>query len=305
MTVLLALSLIFQEKAQTAGGDLMQEKRPLTAEEERVIIHRGTEMPFTGKFLKHKEKGTYTCRRCAAELYRSEHKFDSGCGWPAFDDEIAGAVKRKPDPDGHRVEIVCAACDGHLGHVFVGEGLTEKNLRHCVNSVSLDFIPAGSKKNAEAIFAAGCFWGVEHLMKQAPGVKTTQVGYAGGHLENPDYRSVCSGTTGHLEVIRVEFDETVTSFETLAKLFFEIHDFSQTDGQGPDIGEQYLSAIFYANDAQKAVAEKLVNQLKNMGHQVATSLRPAAKFWPAEDYHQNYYSKTGKAPYCHIRRKIF
>jgi len=142
-------------------------------------------------------------------------------------------------------------------------------------------------------------------MKQAPGVKATQVGYAGGHLENPDYRSVCSGTTGHLEVIRVEFDETVTSFETLAKLFFEIHDFSQADGQGPDIGEQYLSAIFYADDAQKAAAEKLISQLKGMGHQVATTLRPTAKFWPAEDYHQNYYSKTGKAPYCHIRRKIF
>ncbi|GAB1415505.1 methionine-R-sulfoxide reductase [Paludibacter sp.] len=112
----------------------------LTPEEEDVIIHKGTEMPFTGKFLNHKENGTYICRHCNAPLYKSEDKFDSHCGWPSFDDEIEGAVKRVPDKDGRRTEIVCTACGGHLGHVFHGEGYTAKNTRHCVNSLSIDFI---------------------------------------------------------------------------------------------------------------------------------------------------------------------
>ncbi len=118
-----------------------QAPRKLTPEEEAVIVHKGTEAPFTGKYYAFWEKGTYICRRCGSSLYRSESKFEADCGWPSFDDEIPGAVKRSPDPDGARTEISCAKCGAHLGHVFLGEGFTNKDARHCVNSVSMDFIP--------------------------------------------------------------------------------------------------------------------------------------------------------------------
>ncbi|HEY0057230.1 MAG TPA: methionine-R-sulfoxide reductase [Pedobacter sp.] len=130
-------------KTSTVKNEKKMEYNKLTPEEERVIVHKGTEYPGTGKLLNNKEKGTYTCKRCNNPLYLSDTKFDSHCGWPSFDDEIKGAVRHIPDPDGMRTEIVCAKCGGHLGHVFKGEGFTAKNTRHCVNSVSMNFVPAG------------------------------------------------------------------------------------------------------------------------------------------------------------------
>ena len=264
-----------------------------------MIIYKGTERPFTGKYYDFKAKGTYVCKQCGSPLYRSEDKFDSRCGWPSFDDEIPGAVKRVPDADGRRTEIVCARCGAHLGHVFTGEGLTPKNTRHCVNSISMEFIPAEELKIDTAIFAGGCFWGVEYYMKKAPGVLAVESGYIGGKVEDPSYEEVCEGNTGHVEAVRVLFDASKTDYETLTKLFFEIHDPTQQDHQGPDYGEQYRSEIFYNSPEQKAVAEKLIQELKEKGYAVVTRLAPTTTFWVAEDYHQNYYTRKGTLPYCH------
>jgi peptide methionine sulfoxide reductase msrA/msrB len=292
----------------TVGKETNVKLNPLTTEEKRVIVNKGTEMPFTGEFNKHKEPGTYTCRQCDAPLYRSADKFESGCGWPSFDDEIPGAVKRTVDSDGFRTEITCARCGGHLGHVFEGEKLTAKDTRHCVNSISLKFVPASATselKTEKAYFAGGCFWGTEYLLQQAPGVISTRVGYMGGQTDRPTYKDVCYEETGHAEAVEVVFDPSKTNFETLAKLFFEIHDPTQVDRQGPDVGDQYRSEVFYVDDAQKATTEQLIGVLKDKGLKVATKLSKAGSFWEAEDYHQDYYNKTGKEPYCHIYTKRF
>lgn len=278
----------------------------LNSLEQQVILFKATEKPWSGKYVNHNEDGTYTCKQCNAPLYRSADKFDAHCGWPSFDDEIPGAIKRIPDADGVRTEIVCANCGGHLGHVFTGEGLTAKNIRHCVNSVSLNFIPKETKTATQrAIFASGCFWGTQYHFQKAPGVIATTAGYIGGHKDSPTYQEVCSGRTGHKEAVEIIYDPAKTSYEALVKLYFETHDFSQTDGQGPDIGEQYLSYIFYLNDEQRETAENIIKILQDKGYQVATKLEPAATFWPAEDYHQDYYQNNGKIPYCHFKKAIF
>ena len=278
----------------------------LSPEEEKVIIYKGTEKPFTGKYYNHKEKGTYACKRCDAPLFKSGDKFDSQCGWPSFDDEIPGAVKRIPDPDGIRTEIICDNCGGHLGHVFTGEEFTEKNIRHCINSISLNFLPAGKNIQTQtAYFAGGCFWGMEYYFQNEEGVVSTRVGYMGGHKQSPSYSDVCSGATGHAEVLEIVFDPSITNYEKLARLFFEIHDPTQVDRQGPDVGEQYRSAIFYTDNNQKKTAEVLIGILEGKGNKIATELSEAGEFWEAEQHHQEYYKNNGKQPYCHSYQERF
>jgi len=292
--------------------------KKLTPEEERVILNKGTERPFTGKYVNHSADGTYTCKQCGAKLFDSSSKFHSNCGWPSFDDQIKGTVKMQPDADGVRTEIVCANCGGHLGHVFKGERLTSKNTRYCVNSISMDFVPEGQDpfptassaesekpKQERAIFASGCFWGTEYHLQKVPGVISTTVGYTGGRTKNPTYKQVCTDKTGHAEAVEVVYDPSKTNYEQLARLFFETHDFTQLNRQGPDVGKQYRSAVFYLDEKQKDVAAGLIATLKKKGFDVKTELTPASKFWPAELYHQDYYKKNGKTPYCHIYRKIF
>ena len=296
----------FSALSQT-GGAMESMWRKLTGEEERVIVKKGTEKPFAGKFDKQVSQGVYTCRRCGAALYRSEDKFEAGCGWPAFDAEVPGAVRHEADADGQRTEILCASCGGHLGHVFSGERLTPRNTRHCVNSISMAFVAEAELDTSfqRAVFAGGCFWGVEYYLQQAKGVIRAVSGYTGGKTQNPTYEQVCGKHTGHIEAVEVLFDPKQTTYEALARLFFEIHDPTQTDRQGPDIGEQYRSAVFYRDEAQKATAEKLIALLRDKKFNVVTRVEPAATFWPAELGHQDYYFHKGKTPYCHRPVKRF
>ena len=278
---------------------------PLSEAEKQVIVNKETEMPFSGKYERFSEPGVYACRNCGKVLYRSDDKFDAGCGWPSFDDEIPGAVRRSTDADGKRTEITCAGCGAHLGHVFTGEKFTAKNTRHCVNSCSLVFEGQHDGRVRRAVFAGGCFWGVEEMMRKQPGVLSAVSGYTGGMVPNPNYRQVCTGETGHAEAVEVYFDPSKTNFEALCKYFLEIHDPTQKDRQGPDRGTQYRSAIFYFDAEQKKSAEKLLNLLRQKGMDIQTELVPFRKFWSAEEYHQDYYERRGAQPYCHGYRKLF
>lgn len=152
-----------------------------------------------------------------------------------------------------------------------------------------------------AIFAAGCFWGVQYYFDQVPGVIETEVGYIGGHIEKPTYEQVCRSDTGHAEAVKIVYDPTKVSYQTLLKQFFRTHDPTQLNRQGPDIGDQYRSTIFYIDEGQKTTAQKTIDELNknHFGGKVVTSLEPAGKFWPAEDYHQKFTKRTGKGM-CHI-----
>lgn len=267
---------------------------------ERIICGKNTERPHTGLYNKVIGQGTFLCKRCGLALFRGQYQFHSGSGWPSFDESIKDAVKQIPDADGSRTEIVCSRCKAHLGHVFRDEYFTDKNCRHCVNAAALDWVADDHILDSEeAIVAGGCFWGVEYYLNQLPGVVRVESGYIGGHGDNPSYNQVCAGDSGYLEAVRVIYDPAKTHYSAVIKRFFEIHDSTQAAGQGPDIGTQYQSGIFYYNQLQQNAAQRLIQQLESRGYNVATQLRPMSIFWPAEEYHQQYYKKHEKTPYCH------
>lgn len=297
----------------------------LSPDEQRIILQEGTERAFTGDYYNIKKEGVYICKQCNNPLFRSQDKFNSGTGWPSFDDFIPGAVKEVPDADGSRVEIECANCGGHLGHVFHGEGFTEKNTRHCANSASLTFIQgdfSGKKKAgkqsqdvqrisdyvagmgydqyAVATFAGGCFWCTEAAFERIRGVVDVISGYSGGTEDYPSYEQVGAGRTSHAESIQIYYDSSVVSFETLLDVFFVAHDPTQLNRQGPDVGKQYRSAIFYHNETQKQTAKTAMKKLGDSGKfddPIVTELAPFKEFWTAEGYHQDYYPNHPENPY--------
>lgn len=282
--------------------------RQLTDFEKYVIEEKGTERPFSGEFFDHTAEGLYLCKKCDNPLYTSEHKFNAHCGWPAFDDELPGAVTRHIDADGRRIEIVCSQCGGHLGHVFEGEYLTPKNLRHCVNSVSMVFVPKNASLMGQstlhtATFGAGCFWCVEAIFSALKGVEKVTSGYSGGTAAEADYKTVCSGTTGHAEVVQIEYDPEQISFETLLTVFFQSHDPTTLNRQGNDKGPQYRSIIFAHNAEQVDLANKVIEQLmvaKAYSAPIVTQVSAFETFYPAENYHNDYFALHGEQPYCQM-----
>jgi peptide methionine sulfoxide reductase msrA/msrB len=274
-------------------------KKTLTPEQFRVMRKAGTEKPFTGKYNDHYLDGTYHCAACGTPLFASDTKYDHGTGWPSFIDPVNEDSISYHDDFSllmKRIEVRCSTCDSHLGHVF-DDGPPPSSRHFCINSVALDFRPGSTEKKEIATFAAGCFWGVEDKFSKITGVVETAVGFTGGTVEDPSYQQVCRGNTGHAEAVHILYNPAVVSYTELLDTFFRLHDPTQLDRQGPDVGSQYRSAIFYHNDEQKRETENVIRRLESSGRfkaPIVTQVKPASEFYKAEEYHQKFYEKLAK-----------
>jgi peptide methionine sulfoxide reductase msrA/msrB len=299
--------------------------RRLDPEAYRITQKAGTEAPFCGTLLDNKKDGTYVCVVCGLPLFSSEHKFNSGTGWPSFYREFDPQHVSRTADNSHgmtRVEINCARCNAHLGHAF-DDGPRPTGERHCLNSASLRFYEKGaelppesrpadtgrgqeasaSAKTEVAYFAGGCFWGVEHYFQKGPGVIDAVSGYMQGHTENPTYKEVCNKKTGHAETVKVVYDPSRITYRRLLEAFFVMHDPTQLNRQGPDVGDQYRSGIWTTSAEQQRQAEEFIREQQAgerfKGRRIVTQVEPARTFYAAEDYHQDYLVKTGRS--CHVQ----
>lgn len=257
-----------------------------------VLADSSTEYPNYNK-KSMPNYGLYLCRGCGISLFSSQAEFAAHCGWPAFDTAVKEHCEHITDPDGQRTEVRCAQCRGHLGHVFYGEGYTANNTRYCINRIALDWVAEEKiSQSAEIILAAGCFWGLQQNIEAIQGVLGSEVGYTGGKVDMPTYQQVCSGDTGHVEAVRVLYNPKVCSLEHLLEKFYLTFNTQQVGGQGPDIGSQYLSVIFYENNHDRNVVIKSLEKLCTKIGETSINHQHASTFWPAESYHQYYYKKN-------------
>ena len=324
-----------KEFQKPEAGEL---KKKLSAEQFAVTQQCGTEPPFRNAYWDNHKPGIYVDVVSGEPLFSSLDKFDSGTGWPSFTRPVANTdiVEKKDVTAGMvRTEVRSKQADSHLGHLFDDGPADKGGMRYCINSASLSFVPVeqmaaqgygaylepfvkaglikadatpktpGGTNRETAILAGGCFWGMEEILREVPGVIETTVGYSGGKVANPTYKQVCTGTTGHAEAIQIVFDPARLSYEQLLGYFFRMHDPTTKNQQHNDIGTQYRSAIFYLSDAQKQTAERVKAQADKSGkfnRPIVTEITKASAFYPAEEYHQKYLVKNPGGYNCHVLR---
>ncbi len=281
----------------------------LTPEQRRIAFDAATEPAFCGLYTEATEPGIYVSVVSGLPLFRSDAKFTSHSGWASFFEPFdPDHVIERVDRSGGmvRTEILDARAGAHLGHVF-DDGPPPTGRRYCLNSDALRFIAQGAPLPPEsrpvdaqlAYFAGGCFWGIEDRFARIAGVMDAVSGYMGGHLENPTYREVCGGETGHAETVKVLFDPARLPYRDLLAAFFEMHDPTTQNRQGPDVGAQYRSAIFAADEAQLREAHAFIDSLQvtpaYASARIVTAVEPAKAFYRAEEYHQDYDAKHGRS----------